>query len=328
MRRILLPGTDLNLSVIGLGTGSFGTAVARDLAFQMLDVFVEAGGNLLDTAHIYAACIPGGWGASERTIGEWMAARGTRGSVLVGTKGGHPDWSSMRRPRLSPAEIEHDLRESLERLRTDHVDLYWMHRDDPRRPVGEILEALNAHIQAGLVRAIGASNWSVERLNEAAEYARAHGVTGFCASQIGWSFARTNRGAGSDLGTFFMDDETYQYHLETRLPVAAFSSQGQGFFSGKYHRGMAAESGKAKSIARRYFHEENFARLDRARELAARLGRTPNQIALAYLTNQPFPAVAVIGPKSVEQLRDSCGTGDLLLSKEDLSYLDGIQDLN
>ncbi|NQU43712.1 aldo/keto reductase, partial [bacterium] len=146
MRSVHFPGTDLDPSVICLGTGGYGSSIPRDQSFQLLDGFFERGGSFLDSAHVYAAWIPNGAGASERTIGEWQEDRGVRDRIIIGTKGGHPELDKMRVPRLSPPEIERDLFESLERLRTDRIDLYWLHRDDPATPVDVIMDALNRHI--------------------------------------------------------------------------------------------------------------------------------------------------------------------------------------
>lgn len=319
-----LPQADFEISNICLGTGGFGSDLPRDLAFQILDAFAEQGGNFVDSAHVYAAWLPDGAGASERTIGAWIKSRGMQGRLRVGTKGGHPDLETMHLSRLSPAEIARDLHESLDRLALDCIDLYWLHRDDPAVPVGEIMGTLNEHLAAGLIRAIGSSNWSPRRQAEANAYAAAHGLAGFCASQIGWSYARANEAVIGQSGILFMDDPTMRYHLQSAMPVVAFSAQAMGFFSGKYDReGQPVDLPATNPLVQHYFNPENFDRIRRARILAGERSCSPNQIALAYLLSQPFPACAIVGPRSVEQILASCAAADLRLAPAELAFLEG-----
>ena len=165
-----------------------------------------------------------------------MQSRGVRASFHVGTKGDHPDLKAMDISRVSPAEITHDLYQSLERLQTGYIDLYWLHEDDPDVPVGELLGVLNDHLSAGRVRSIGASNWTIERHRQAAAYARAHRLVGFCASQIGWSLAHANRKPQTSKHTIFMHDARLEYHKESAMPIFAWSSQASGFFAGMNER--------------------------------------------------------------------------------------------
>src|SRR5579862_172666 len=160
MTQVQIPATDLSVSSLCLGTGSYGTAISREDAFAMLDRFVELGGSFLDTANIY-----GNWvkdverSISEKVIGAWMEERGCRSKVVVGTKGAHFDLATPAISRVSPAEIMKDLDESLASLRTDCIDLYWLHRDDPTRPVVEIIDVLDSAQSAGKIHWYGASNW-------------------------------------------------------------------------------------------------------------------------------------------------------------------------
>lgn len=319
MRHIALPEAPFDVSNLCLGTGRFGSAIDAGAAREMLDAFVEVGGDFIDTAHCYADWIPGGAGASERCIGDWIAERDAREQLIVGTKGGHPNRDSHGRPRLRPDEIAHDLTVSLERLRIDRIDLYWLHRDDPDIPVDEILDLLNGHLAAGRIRAIGASNWSIARLEAAGHCARRRGWTGFCASQIGWSLAVCASPEPSDpMDTRFMDDGAWQWHCRSRLPVTPFSPQARGFFAGKVRRGKPVSD---DVIARRYDSPGNLDRLDRAGALAEDMGTTANGIALAWLFSQPFPVSAVIGPRNVDQLAESLAAADLRLSAEQARWL-------
>jgi len=171
-----IPQTDLYPSAICLGTASFGTSIDTSTAFQMLDTFVEYGGNFIDTAHIYGAWVPDGVGLSEKIIGQWVKGRRVEENIVIATKGAHPLLSAMDVPRLSRQDVVADLDESLHYLQTASIDLYWLHRDDPTRPVAEILETLNSQVKQGKIRYFGCSNWRVERIEEAMRYAAEHGL--------------------------------------------------------------------------------------------------------------------------------------------------------
>jgi aryl-alcohol dehydrogenase-like predicted oxidoreductase len=322
MRSLVIPGTDLTVSALCFGAGGLGTRVSEDDSFRLLDLFLERGGNFLDTAHIYAAWVPGGGGVSERTIGAWVRERGVRDRVVIGTKGGHPHLESMHVSRLSPAEIRQDLEESLERLQVDRVDFYWLHRDDPARPVGEMVDTLAVLAGEGRLRAYGVSNWSPARTREAVDYAAARGLPPVRGNQVGWSLAVRNADAGGDPTVRFMDEETHAYHRATGLFAAAYSSQANGFFAGEYGRDLPSPAPKSGAgVVRAYYSESNFRRLDRARELAARRGCAPNDIALGYLLSQSFPTCAIVGCGTEEHLRSSLRAADIQLTPEEVAWL-------
>jgi aryl-alcohol dehydrogenase-like predicted oxidoreductase len=317
-----IPQTLLKPSVLCLGTAGFGSDTSVDESFAILDAFAEAGGNIADTAHIYAAWLPHGWGQSERTLGQWLRSRRPQ-NFLVSTKGGHPPLENMEVSRLSPEDIAHDLQESLERLQLDSIDLYWMHRDDPSVPVLEIIEALDEQMQMGRIRAIGASNWSVARIEEANDEAAKHGLTGFCASQIGWSLAQVNPAVRGAANTVQMDDETLRWHRQSGFPQIAYSSQGNGFFATPLPQENGEMTAKQKKLAPSYLNDENCARHRRAEALAATLGHTTNEVALAYVWSQSFPGLAIIGPRNLSQFADSIGAIDLRLTAEQIAFVEG-----
>ncbi|HUS93305.1 MAG TPA: aldo/keto reductase [Phycisphaerae bacterium] len=322
MRRIALPGTPLTPTAIGLGTGSFGTAIPEDDAFALMDEYVALGGNLVDTAHVYAAWVPGGAGASERTIGRWLAARGVRGQVILATKGAHHDIATYEK-RMTAEGIREDLHESLDRLGTDRVDLYWLHRDDPAVPVGEVLGWLGEHVAAGRVGAIGCSNWTTARQREAAAWAKATGAIGFCAGQVRWSLAEFRLPPGdSGSGMVSMDAEMLAWHRESGEPVFAYSPQARGFFSGRYTpASRPGDAGIRDDVLACYGTAANFRRLAAAQALAQAHGCTANQVALAWMLGQDVGVCAIVGAHTVEQLRDSCGAERIALSAEELSTL-------
>ena len=314
MNYFTLPGITRPLSVLCLGTANYGSAYTRDESFALLDAFAEAGGNFLDTAHVYADWLPDGHGASERTGGEWLRTRGVRAGFAVATKGGHPRLETMERSRLRPEDLTCDLTESLERLGTDYIDLYWLHRDDPAVPVGEILGALNEHLTAGRIHALGASNWRPARLKAAAEYAQAHGLTGFAASQIGWSLAIPNQTQGQWYDSRHMDATALEYYRAVGLKVIPFSPQAGGFFAHPY------DPADAKYAL--YHNAVNVGRWERVQKLAKERGVSANAVALAYILEHPCGGAAVIGPRTIEQLRDSVRAVGLGMSGVERRFLE------
>lgn len=321
MRYCNIAGRSLTPSVIGLGTGGFGTALDKETCFALLDRYMELGGNLLDTAHVYGAWVPGGDGASETMIGHWLQERGTRDQVLLSTKGAHPPMSDFSQKRLDAESIRSDLSESLERLQTDFIDVYWVHRDDPERSVESIMDALHEQVASGRVRYIGASNWTSERIEAANRYARESGLPPFIGSQPHWNLASLNPVLPNDLVA--IDERERQWYADTAdVAIFAYSAQASGFFSGRYGRGFKPEGGRADAVTGMYANDESYRRLDRVQSLAANLGVTGSQIALAYLTSQPFPVVALIGANKLTYLEDSCEAGDLVLTPEQLRYLE------
>ncbi len=159
MQYATIPNTDLAVAAICMGTTFIGSTIDHHQSFDLLDLYAESGGNFVDTASVYANWLAGEKHQSEKTVGRWLADRGLRDRIVLATKGAHPDMATMDVPRMSRAEIEDDLNTSLINLQTDVIDLYWLHRDDPSRPVEEILATLNAQVQAGKIRYFGCSNW-------------------------------------------------------------------------------------------------------------------------------------------------------------------------
>lgn len=314
MNFFTLPGIARPLSALCLGTANYGSAYSPEQSFALLDAFAEAGGNFLDTAHVYADWLPSGHGASERTVGAWLRARGVRERFVVATKGGHPLLETMERSRLHPEDLSQDLTESLERLGTDHIDCYWLHRDDPAVPVGEILSALNEHLTAGRIHALGASNWRPERLRLAAEYAQAHDLTGFAASQVGWSLAVPNTSGDHWYDMLYMEAEALDFYCKSEMKVIPFSPQAGGFFAHPYDEGDSKYALYHNSVSR--------SRWERVRQMADARSVSPNALALAYILTHPCGGAAVIGPRTVAQLQDSIKAVDLDLSEPERRFLE------
>jgi aryl-alcohol dehydrogenase-like predicted oxidoreductase len=269
-------------------------------------------------AHIYAG------GDSERAVGRWLETRGCRDRMVLITKGAHPN---RDRKRVTPFDIASDLHDSLTRLRTDHVDLYLLHRDDPGLSVGLIMEALNDHIRAGRVRAIGASNWKHTRIAEANEYADRRGLKPFVASSPNFSLAAQVQSPwGPDCVTISgpANADARSWYERNRMPVFAWSSLARGFFSGrlKSSEPEGAKTVLEESSVRAYGCPENFERLARAERLAKQKGLTVPQLALAYVMAQPFNLFAIVGAASPDEMRLNVAALDARLTPEEAAWLD------
>ncbi len=312
--RWTVPHTDLMVSSIALGLGDFGTRVSGSPAVELLEAYLAQGGNLVDTAHCYAAWLPDGKGRSERELGRCVAELACRESLVIATKGGHPAFGPYyHRPEryLAAEVIRADIDESLARLNVETIDLYYLHRDDARVPVGEIIDALNEEIARGRVRSIGASNWSTARIEAANAYAATQGKAGFCISEVHFSLAEPSWPMADDPTTRYLIGADLAWHTGTGLPVAAYSPTARGFMAGRPD--AEADYGRPRNLARR----------ERARELAARLGCTPTQVALAYLLHLPFPVVPITGTTNRAHLTEAMQAASVSLTEEQVAWLAG-----
>ncbi len=311
MNKISIPNTDLTPSQLCLGTSNFGATIPPADAFALMDAFVEQGGNFLDTAHVYANWIPTlPKSISEKTIGAWMKARNNRHQIIIGTKGAHPDLATMHISRLTPTDIVQDLNESLQHLQTDYIDLYWLHRDDPTRPVGEIVDTLDAQVKAGKIRAFGCSNWSTARIKAAWDYANTQGGHGFVANQPMWSLAHPNPAAFGMPGLAAMNEAMFAFHQQSGWAVIPYTSQARGFFSKVAAQGAA---GLGERDRQAYWNATNERRAATVQQVAQAYQATPAQIALAYLLCQPVPTIPVIGCRTLAHLQDSLGAATISL---------------
>ncbi|WP_339293019.1 aldo/keto reductase [Paenibacillus sp. FSL W8-0187] len=306
MKYISIKGLNKPVSVLMKGTDYFYHDSYEKAAANM-DAYLAIGGNSVDTAHIYAG------GQSEEVIGRYMQERGNRDQIVILTKGAHHDHNG---PRVNKKDIKSDITTSFERLQTNFIDLYALHRDDPEVPAGEVIEALNEYIADGSVGAIGVSNWTWERIRDANAYAEANGLVGFSFSSPNLSLAKPNEPFWK--GCVSADAETIAWHEAEQFPLFSWSSQARGFFTGRF----TPEIRDNADLVRVFYSDENWERLERAKQLAASKNVTAIQIALAYVLNQPFPTCALIGAQSAEELK-SCDEGSTIqLTRAELDWLD------
>jgi aryl-alcohol dehydrogenase-like predicted oxidoreductase len=322
MKYVNIPHSDLHPSRLCLGSNRFGTGIEKTEAFALLDAFVEMGGNFIDTALIYADWIPGApKSASEKTIGQWLQRTNNRDRVVLATKGGHPDLTTMHLPRLSKADITQDIDASLANLQTDEIDLYWLHRDASKVPVANIIETLNEQVKAGKIRYFGCSNWRVERIMAANEYANKNDLQGFVASQPWWSLAQPNRGALSyseNIVVFGSKEEAF--HRQTEMAVMPYSAQARGYFSKLDKLGV---NGLSETYQASFSNETNTRRWTRIKKLSIKYRVPVSHIVLSYLTSQPFVTIPVVGCRTIDQLLDSTAAVNLVLTPEEIAFLSG-----
>jgi predicted dehydrogenase/aryl-alcohol dehydrogenase-like predicted oxidoreductase len=272
-------------------------------ASVMLDDFFERGGNTFDTAHIYLG------GRAEPILGQWVKNRNIREQIVILDKGAHT-------PFCTPEFLTQQLLISLDRLQMDYVDIYMMHRDNPQVPVGEFIDVLNEHLNAGRMRAFGGSNWSIERVEAANAYARAKGLRGFSAISNNFSLARMIEPPWA--GCLSASTPEFRAWLtKTQLPLMPWSSQARGFFLPH----ATPDNRSDPELVRCWYSEDNFERQRRARELAQKYGVLPINIALAYVLNQPFPTFPLIGPRTLAETRTSLPALDVPLTPEEVKWL-------
>lgn len=312
MRTVTVPNTSLHVSALCLGTGELGAWITGRDSERLLEEFLKLGGNFVDTAHCYAFWLPAGAGCSERELGRVVRTLGVRDQLVIATKGGHPSGGeAYPRPDryMEPELVSRDLMESLERLEMEMVDLYYLHRDDPRVPVDEIIDALNGHIRAGWVRAIGASNWSTARIEQANRYASEHGLHGFVISQVQWSLAIPNWQVTADPTTRYVTEEDADWYARHAIPICAYTATALGYFAG---------SAKGEQS----FHNPvNAQRRERAIHLAQQLGVTATQVALAWLLHQKPVTIPIFGTTNLEHLRECMRSAEIVLTPEQVHWL-------
>ena len=311
-----LPGVRKPVARLAQGTMMLSSAAPEE-AMALLDGVLAVGGNTFDAAHVYRG------GDSERMLGRWISARGVREQVVIVSKGAHPN---ADRDRVTTFDITSDLHDSLARLKTDYIDLYLLHRDDPGQPVGPLVDVLNEHQRAGRILAFGGSNWSPERIAEANVYAAKHGLQPFVLSSPNFSLAVQREAPWP--GCVSISGEAgapaRAWYAQSHLPLLTWSSLAGGFFSGRYQRDNLASftEGLESVTARSYGDEANFQRLERAQKLGQEKSLSASQIALAYILNQPLNLFALVGCLTAAEYAEHAAAIELSLTPEELTWLE------
>jgi aryl-alcohol dehydrogenase-like predicted oxidoreductase len=303
-----LPGTDLEVFPLGLGGNVFGWTADETQSLAVLDAYADAGGNFVDTADVYSAWAEGHRGGeSEEILGRWLARRGRRDDVVIATKvGAMPSRRGLRAETIRAA-----AEDSLRRLQTDHIDLYYAHYDDQDTPIEESLRAFDALVREGKVRYVAASNFTAPRLTEALQTADREGLVGYVALQPKYNLLDRR------------DFETTMAPVCEAHDLACVPYYGlaRGFLTGKYRDGSTVDSPRAEG-ARAYHDERGERVLTALDEVAASYDVTVAAVALAWVAAQPTVAATIASARSPEQLADLLPMAELRLSDGDLARLD------
>ncbi len=301
-----LPGTDLDVHPLCLGGNVFGWTADAGQSFALLDDYADAGGNFVDTADSYMWRVPGNSGGeSERIIGDWMAARGNRDRMVLATKVG----SWPERPGLSGANITAAVQDSLRRLRTDRIDLYYAHRDDPDTPLEETVAAFDALVRAGTVRYVAASNYEAPRLAEALDIAERNGLARFVALQPHYNLVERDYELG--LGPLL---------AQRGLSCLPYYGLAKGFLSGKYAADTNVESVRSDA-AREYLDQRGRRVLAALAEVAAAHRVAPAAVALAWLADRHTVSTPIASARTREQLAELLAMTGLALSADESAEL-------
>ena len=304
--------TGLKVSTLGLGAMQWGWTADEATSCAIMDAFVAAGGNFLDTADIYSNWVTGNQGGvSEEIIGRWIKARGKRHEVVLATKVRGRMWAGPNGEGLSRSHLIKACEDSLRRLQTDYIDLYQTHWFDAETPVEETMAALDTLVQQGKVRYVGCSNHPAWRLVAALWASDKHNLVRYETLQPHYNLAYRQE--------FEQDlkDVVTQYGLG----VIPYSPLANGFLTGKYHQGEMQNSARAGSVQKRYFTDAGWRVIDAVRQVANEINSTPTAVALAWLLAQPFMTAPIIGANSVEQLQGSLAAVTVQLSAEQLEAL-------
>jgi len=302
----------LEVSPLCLGGNVFGWSADEETSHAVLDAYVAAGGNAIDSANVYSSWVPGNEGGeSEAIIGRWLASRGGHDDIVIATKVGMA--GGVHPKGLTRDHVLRGAEGSLARLGLPRIDLYYAHEDDPETPLAETLGAFGELIDQGVVGAIAASNYPAGRLAEALEVSAREGLPRFEGLQEGYNLM--------DRGGY--EGELEDLCREEGLGVAAYFALARGFLSGKYRPGAPVpDSARAATVARSYLNERGFRVLAAVEQVAAAHGATAAQVALAWVMARPGMTCAVASATSVEQVRELVGAMDLALGEDQVRALD------
>ena len=307
-----LGNSGLKVARICLGTMQWGWTADEATAFSVMDAYVEAGGNFIDTADVYSAWVPGNdGGVSEEVIGRWLQSRGNRHLIVLATKFNGRLWPGPNGDGLSRGHVMKAVEDSLRRLQTDYIDLYqthWPHYDTPQE---ETLRALDDLVKAGKVRYLGVSNEPGWRLVKGKWVRDRYNPKKVISLQPPYSMVRR--------ADFEREQEAVC--LDQGVGVIPYSPLQGGFLTGKYRRGMVPNSERAEGL-KRYFTEKNYALIDLLDQLGQRYNATVAQMALAWMLQRPAITAPIVGANSIEQLADILGSLNIHLEAEDVKAMD------
>ena len=312
MKKNPLGDSGLSVAPLALKGNVFGWTIDEACSFQVLDAFVDAGFDLVDTANMYSAWVPGNQGGESETIlGRWLKATGKRDRITLATKVGHQMGDGSL--GLKRDYIFRMVEDSLRRLQTDRIDLYQAHKDDESTPLAETLAAFDALVKQGKVRAIGASNYSATRLREALAISEREKLARYVSLQPEYNLY-DRQGFEAELEPLC---------LEKRVGVIGYYSLASGFLTGKYRSADdLGQSARGATIGKRYMNERGQRILKALDDVSAARGTSPAGVSLAWLMQRPSVTAPIASATTVEQLRELVKAAELKLTPEDVAKLD------
>jgi len=311
-----IPNVDKKVSKIFYGTAA-DPFFSGEGGEELLDSMYALGVNAFDTARVYKQ--------SEKALGSWIDSRGIREDVVILSKCAHHDQETFRK-RLNEKEIREDLETSLDLLKTDYLDIYLCHRDDPDVEPGVVAEIFTALHEEGKISSYGGSNWTHERITAVNDYAEKHGLFKMSVSSPNFGLADQVRDmwGGGGMGISGPSNaDARAFYEKNQMPVIAYSSLGRGFFSGRLKSSDEADPSVVldEFAMIGYVCPENFERLRRCEELAAAKGLSVPQIAMAWLFRQPLNTFAIVSTSSAKRMKSNIEAMNVELTKEELNYL-------
>jgi aryl-alcohol dehydrogenase-like predicted oxidoreductase len=309
LEKLKLGKSNLKVSALAMGTDLIGSKIDRETSFRLFDFYKDQGGNFIDTGNFYSSWFPGCQGGeSETTIGSWMKARGNRDEMVLSSKLGfdYPGCSG----ELSAVEIERECEKSLRRLQTDRIDLYYAHRDDRGTPIEETMEAFDRLVNAGKVRAIGASNLSLWRIVEANVISQANGWSIYSAVEQRYTYLRPRHGADFGPQTFLSED-LKDYAQAHGIALIGYSVLLQGAYT-RADRELPAQ----------FAGPDANERLEALKNVAGEVGCTPNQVIIAWMRQSKPLILPIIAGSTIEQLEENIAALEVTLSSDQMHRLD------
>ena len=321
MKYTILKGTDLVVSEMALGTGTYASEVPADLSEEMLTAYYDIGGTFYDTAHIYGRYAAGDRSLSELLIGKWLKKQNIkRDSIVLSSKGCSNTAGIRAYKRLKPEFLKEDFEESLRNLGTDHLDFYYLHQDDVSQPVEPMIDALNNYVREGKLCYFGCSNWSIDRMRAAQDYAKATGQMGFAATQLMYNMAFPNLGAIDSAYQLYVTDRMMQYLISADMPLFAYSAQCRGYFNQVFTKEFRIDSRKERTV--KFFdNSENLIRAQRAQVICEETGMTMGDVILGYVMSQPIQCIPVVQPNTMSQFESTFHSIGARLTPEQMRFI-------
>lgn len=315
-KRILIPDTELSVYPIGLGTADIGLKADAPAPEKVFDTYLDLGGNLIDTAHIYSNWVPGERARSERIIGDWLKSSSKRNQIVLMTKGGHPEivegtpeWGKIR--PYHEAMVS-DLNHSLKQLQTDFVDVYFYHRDNRNQTIEEEIETMEGFVKEGKIRYYACSNFDTDRMQAAYEYCKEKGYRGFVADQCLMNLALKYMNEPADPTLRCIRGDNFDYHAaHPELMAMPYFSNCSGYFHKYLTKGTAA----VKDMY--YDTEKNRKVAEKVKALTEKYECSVTQAVMGFFRFQPFTCLPLYGTSSPEHIVDACETLDVPFTAED-----------